>query len=419
MEFIKLKSGLLVGLMMSSILIGCGGGDSAPATTQGNQTTGVVTGFGSIYVNGIHFNTSNTSVTIDGSPATVTDLDVGMVVTVSGTTNPASSTGTASSVNFDDDLEGIVISNSIPAGQDTGVMNIMGQTVNVESNTVFQSDVVSIASVDAIAAGNIVEVSGYASGNGEIFATRLEVKAVDLATYLSAHPGGVEVKGIVSSLDAPNFLFNIGSLVVDYSAADTSDLNSGLANGMRVEVKSVAGLNANNHLVASKVEPHTQTSTGSAGDEIEIKGAVTQAVANNQFMLIDKTIIINANTVYEGLTVTDIAVGMMLEVEGQLDSNGDIVAQKVEREDSADQEIAGNVTAKNATGTNTGTLTVGTTVVNVTNSTMMIDKRDNGVQPVDQFNLSFIEVGDYLEVDGYTDGNGDFIATKIERDDQP
>jgi hypothetical protein len=115
------------------------------------------------------------------SPAKESDLRVGMVVTVTEGTN-----GDASCVNFDDELEGIVVSNSIVAPATTGSMNVMGQVVNIDENTIFESYVANITTYSDITAGNIVEVSGYSAGMGEVSATRVEVKAESLASYTGA-----------------------------------------------------------------------------------------------------------------------------------------------------------------------------------------------------------------------------------------
>ena len=95
-------------------LAGCGGsgGSDAPGTgpTASNQTTvGQITGFGSIYVNGIEFDTAGASYEVDDAVASGDDaLAVGMVVKVEGSVNADGLTGTAFSVSYDDDIEGVV-----------------------------------------------------------------------------------------------------------------------------------------------------------------------------------------------------------------------------------------------------------------------------------------------------------------------
>ena len=56
----------------------------------------------------------------------------------------------------------------------------------------------------------------------------------------------------------------------------------------------------------------------------------------------------------------------------------------------------------------------------VNNETRMIDEQDEGVTPVFYFSLTDIAIGDFVEIDYYTDDiSGNKIATKVERDDPP
>ena len=102
------------------VLGGCGGGGDNRMQNTGIEGTGfamgTVTGFGSVIVNGITFNTNTTTFTIDGRPGTQADLRVGDVVSVVGPINAGSATGTATSVTFDDNVEGPVESIDVPGG---------------------------------------------------------------------------------------------------------------------------------------------------------------------------------------------------------------------------------------------------------------------------------------------------------------
>ncbi|MEW8155838.1 MAG: DUF5666 domain-containing protein, partial [Candidatus Thiodiazotropha endolucinida] len=83
-------------------LSACGGGGGGSASEDGTTITarGVITGFGSIYVNGVRYHTNSTRFTVDDNPGTESDLKLGMVVTVTATLND-DNTGNASSIVFD------------------------------------------------------------------------------------------------------------------------------------------------------------------------------------------------------------------------------------------------------------------------------------------------------------------------------
>src|SRR5437667_365250 len=70
---------------------------------------GPITGFGSIFVNGVEFTTSSAQINIDDQPGSESDLQVGEVVTVTGTINADGKTGTATQVTFDGDVTGRVV----------------------------------------------------------------------------------------------------------------------------------------------------------------------------------------------------------------------------------------------------------------------------------------------------------------------
>ncbi|MFV1984628.1 MAG: DUF5666 domain-containing protein, partial [Thiohalomonadales bacterium] len=244
---------LLTGITLS-VLVGltaCGGAsDSTTVPTKGTTTTttGPITAFGrstgNTIVNGIEFNTANANIVVEGKAnATKADLKVGMMVTIK-----ASNT-TASSISSKDEVEGVV-TDPIPGGAITGDLTVMGQTVTIDDKTIFESYVDTITDAGMITQGNVIEVSGYSTGTGTITATRLEVKALAWDASME-----LEVSGTVAKNDAAAKTFEIGNLVVLYTNAMLKDIpNDTIADGMHVEVKSTEGLNADNQLVASKVE---------------------------------------------------------------------------------------------------------------------------------------------------------------------
>ena len=395
----------------------CGGGGSSSGTTT--TRVGTVSGFGSVFINGIEYDTSGATISIDGQSASESDLRVGMVVEVEGSDD--GSIGSLTSISNSDELEGLVISNAVDATTQTGTMDILGQTVNISATTIFESKVAGVTQASDVIAGNIVEVNGYSDSSGNIFATRLEVKAADLASYLASHPEGIELKGIVGTIDSMAMTFPLGGISVNYAAA-MIDISGGLQEGQYVEVKSTTGLNGSGELVASRIELENNGEMGHHGDEndeFEIKAMITQDYANGQFMLDGITVIVDSNTELDGVTTAQLLAGMMVEVEGQYDANGDLVANKVELEDAADAEVKDVIQSIVADGTNAGTITLmDGTVVIVTPETLMVDDRNNGMMPVQMFNLTHLAVGDYIEVDGHRDSvTGAITAYKLKRDD--
>ncbi len=403
-------------ILLSTLIVACGGGGSSAGS---NSTyTGAITGFGSIFVNGVEFDTSGASIRIDDKSGTESDLKVGMQVTISGQEN--GSTGTASNVTFSDDLEGIVISNAIVSGQATGDMNIMGQTVTITDTTIMESKVAGVVTPDQITMGMIVEVSGSSSGTGSITATRIEVKASDLATYLAAHTEGIELKGIVKNHVAGSFQFDVGGMTIDYAGAKLDNMPAGSYNGLYVEVKSIQGLDQSNNLVASKVELENNGIKGSQGSdkhELEVHGLISKDIAgDNTFSVNGQVFKVDTNTRYRGISKGALLTGVMVKVEAYF-MNGVLIARKVKKENtSSGLKIKGNVATVTTSGTNTGTVTMQDgTVIIVDSNTIMKDSRNNGVVPNPHFNLQGLSQGDYVKID-YINNGGTLVAIKLERE---
>ena len=417
----------MTALAVALALTACGGGGGSSGTVSGASTTtvGPITGFGSIFVNGVEFETPGASVSVNKASGDVSNLKVGMMVTVQGSVNANGTSGTASIIQFTDELEGAVISNSITTGQTTGTLNIMGQQVSVTSTTVFESAVTGIASVDQIVAGNIVEVSGYSSSTGSIDATRIEVKAADLASYLASHDA-IEVKGVISGLDSNISLFTLGGMVVDYSGATLDGLPNGLANDLYVEVKSTAGIDpGTGHLIASEVSIEDDGAPGVQGhdgEQLDIHGAISRDfdTVSGTFEVNGTTVLIDSNTELNGMSTADLKTGVVVEVEGQFDANGVLVANSIHGDIEADQELQGVVAsvALDAGSVNSGSVTLAdSTVVLITNETVMEDDRESNGGPSQTFNLSLLAAADTVELDVYTDSHGALVATKLKRED--
>lgn len=215
-------------LLLSTVLVACGGDDETVAGIDSRGTPvavvskGTITGFGSIIVNGVRFDTANASIDIDGNPGTQSDLKVGHVVVVRGTINDDGTDAVADAVSFDDLVEGPISAIDTTAG----TITVLGQLIVINDDTSFDNDILP-ASIDGLDINDTVEVSGFILADGSISATRIERKSAG---------SEFEVTGHVSNLTATTFQIN--DLTVDFSAAQLDDFPAGSPeNEQRVEVK--------------------------------------------------------------------------------------------------------------------------------------------------------------------------------------
>ena len=389
------------------LLAACGGGGSSTtgvaaagggtATQRTVVTSGVITGFGSVYVNGIHFETNGAEISKDGQRISQSGLRVGQVVHVTGTID-SSGRAVAMSVRQDDDVEGPI--SSINATQQTFV--VLGQTIRVNTETSFDS---SLADFAALTVGLQVEISGLANSAGEIVATRIEKR--------EAGETSLEVMGKVAALDTVNKKFSIGTLVVNYTGATLRDFPStGLANDQLVEVKGTT-LNSAGELVATSLELRNFERHEGAFER-EVEGLVTRFASATDFDVAGRKVTTTATTRYERGTAADLQLNVKVEAEGSIDANGVLVATKIEFKRGHSAGLAGVVDSVTADSSGLGgTLTVLGVTVTVDNNTRIEDKSNARIE---MFRLANVQVGDYVEIRGTETAPLKLTASRLERE---
>jgi hypothetical protein len=392
----KLGRRILISILGTSLAACVGSSDPTVAGIDGTGSSrgivvGTINGFGSVIVNGVHFDTSNATFTIDGQLGTQSDLSAGDVVLVQGTIDSSHVNGSAESVSFDDNVEGPIDSIDLPNNS----LVVMGQTVLVNDGTSFDDDITP-RSLQGLKVDDVVEVSGFVNASDDIVATRIEREQLG---------GEFEVTGVVQA-PVTATRFNINALVVDYGTAMINDFATGApSDGDRVEVKGssfVAGV-----LVATEVEFKGPEIDLDDVDRVEIEGLITDFVSATEFKVAGQPTTTNGQTEFEHGTVLDLADDVEVEVEGQLVS-GILVADEVEFHQPHNIRIEAPVAVTD------GTLSLlGITVV--TNAVTRFE--DDSDADLETFGLGDINGGDFLEIRGFEEPSGTVVATRVERDD--
>jgi len=290
---------------------GGGGGSTAGGGVSGTgRSTGVITGFGSIFVNGIEFKTTSSAMNVNGDEnATESDLKIGMKVNVEAVDN------VASLVEYEPEVIGQVSNKGVNS------FDVLGQTVKVNTQTKYCFDDEQINctfSFAELSNDDFVEVSGYFDSTGNIIATLVKKEDQD--------PGQYQVKGFVSGLDTINKTFSLNNLAVDYSGISNPP---GIAEDVLVEVKGT--LNAPNELTATAaVVENTQAAPGTV---ISLEGIVTQFTSQSDFEVNGQPVLTNSQTQFEEGEPAQIALNVRIEVDGTVNNDGVLVAKVVEIED--------------------------------------------------------------------------------------
>jgi hypothetical protein len=399
-------AGLVAGLVVAC---GGGGGGNFAGIDRLGVTTGTINGFGSIIVNGVTYSTTGATFDIDDSGSgTQADLRVGQQVTIQWSSADDGVTRRAETVSYDDSVEGPIASIDLL----TQSLVVLGQVVLVDGTTSFD-DGISPRDLTGLVVGQFVEVSGPIDANGAVRATRIE--------GVNANDDGLEVRGLVESLDTLDKTFVINSLIVDYSQVINPPA---LSNGLFVEVEGEAFNVGTGTLTADKVEPEDDGISGADdGDEGEVEGYITTFSSATNFTVSGVAVTTNGQTTYEDGNFDPIAannVNIKVEVEGEVNTSGVLVARRVEfksgdsdgdgDDDSIDGRVFGNVTGTPGATT----FSVAGVTVTVTAETRFEDQTG----AVDQvFGLGDINAGDYVEVRGALGTGAALTAIIVERDD--
>lgn len=408
--FTQLKN-ICAFLLAITLVSACGGSSgggggitpSPPPPTGGITRTGVaiavgpITGFGSVIVNGVRYDTSSAMFSMDGVAAVQSDFSVGQFVVVTGTIDDNNSNAVAATVEFDDVVEGPVSSVDSVAG----TFVVLGQTVLVSSNTSIDNN--CPANLDDFLTVAAVEVSGPVMEDGRIAATRIECKAV---------LGEMEVTGLVSNLDTAATTFNINALTVDYSGAAVDNFPGGvISDGDPVEAKGVT-LGAGGELIATRVEFKGARFTDDEGDHIEVEGFITAFTSATNFDVSGIPVTTDANTVFEGGVAADLGLNLKVEVEGEFNSAGVLRATKVEFKQAKNVRVTGLVDSVSG-----DTLVI--LDITITTDAILTRFEDKTNANVDPLRISDIVAGDYVEVRGqeFPAGSGELAAALLERED--
>ena len=329
---------------VAALLAACGGGGSDSSTGSGSSDTatayssGPITGFGSVIVNGVRFDDSSANITDDDDAAVSRDdLRLGMTAEVQGAgvaTDSLGRHGRALAIRIGNEIVGPV--SAVDATAKT--LTALGQAVDVTDNTLFGERITG--GLAGIAVGTVIEVNGALNvTTGHYTATRIDVRPN--APYF-------RLRGVIKELDTTAKTFKIGGALVSYAGLSTTDVFASLANGLLVRVRlqttQVAGA-----WVATRIAGGVRKIENQ--DQAEIHGLITAFTSPAQFSVNGVAVDASKATFPNGQA--GLVLGARVEVEGKA-VDGVIVASKVQLEDEREIhirgfELHGNITAIDTT----------------------------------------------------------------------
>lgn len=394
---------ITLAVISSQLLLACGGGSSStspapvvPAPTSPETSTvvktGVITGFGSVYVDGQRFNTDNSTFNVNGQAGqSIEQLQVGMKISMSVQESDDDSPATVSTVHYDNDIEGLVTA-----------IDRNNQQIEVAGITVLYNDLTHFIGITevSLSVDDRIEISGYLNTNGVLVATYIELDndvTNDANQYAS---------GIVSNLDVTQQTFTLQGLTVNYASANIQTIENGL------KVKIEGSINAGVFL-ATEVEAVDETFYLSLSDDddiarVEKDGIVTAIdLAANSITVDGLTYQLASDVVFEGSS--DIQVQDFVEIYIEPATNQVTKVETQNTRISTDGKIKGTI---EAIDTVNQTVTVNGQTYAFTNTTRVEDDDDR------YFNFASLNINDRVEIAFVIDTASNNIIQRIEREDE-
>ena len=392
-----------------ALLDGCNPAATTLVAEGGIGGTGIAMGrvaqIGSVYVNGVHYNTDNATFIVDGEYYDNSDshIAVGMVVRVSGSIDNASASGVADTVSYDSLLVGPVDSLYNPSLSHIGVM---GQAVHINADTVFENTLAHDShTLETLPLGALVEVSGFPDVmSGEILATRVVLKSA-VTRY--------KVSGVAGPVDAMNpNLFTIGGLTIDASAVYFAIP----AEGDYVYAESNQPPDPSSQVFTTDSISKIGNGDGTVaadGEQVDFEGVITTGLDADDHFTVNGQVVDASLTSLSGNTLL-LAAGRIVKIDGVM--NGSVLlAENIEVEASGSEreEISAKL-ASGAVDLAASTVTLMGQTVHVTYSTIL----ENDHEGASTFSLRDLSDGDYLQAKVY-DNNGVLTASKLEWERSP
>ncbi|WP_224798310.1 DUF5666 domain-containing protein [Idiomarina abyssalis] len=409
----RFKQSLLV-LAISGALTACGGSSSDSPndntsgggnnTDDGTATTtttvvseGVITGFGSVYVNGQRYRSENAEIAVGNSPAAdEAQLKVGMVVTVAASASDDGEDPDAQQIRYEEHLQGPVSFIDREAEQ----IEVLGQTILFDDLTEFDE-----TDIETLSVGDFIEVSGYINDEGNFYATLVELETEETE---------IKLKGEVANLDTDAQTFSLAELTIDYSAAEYEDMTADdLADGLFVKVEGDNFDGDTLTLTASSIENKEDNDIDNDAEEVTIAGIVKDYDSESGVFSVNRyEFTLNDNTEFDDGSLDTLANGVIVKVEGRFE-NDQLLAEEVEfKATDARSKTEGQVTDLDA---DNETFVIDNTTFSVTPETQYED--ESGLDER-SFTFDDIAVNDWLKVISRQDDQGTAIALKVKRIDQ-
>lgn len=211
-------------------------------------------------------------------------------------------------------------------------LRVAGRKVVTNARTEIKRGDAKIA-LSALQVGETVKVEGMQQSDGSVLADEIKANAANGVRE-------VELSGVIQSINAPRFQVGDRSVVTDaatrFNGKGRIQSVADLRVGDRVEVK---GTQQSDGSVLAREVKREEGADDDHDGEAELKGRI-ESISPTSLQVAGKTVRTDASTRIERddrrIALTDLRVGERVEVKGVRQSDGSILARRIEVEDDDD-----------------------------------------------------------------------------------
>ena len=332
---------------------------------------------------------------VDSQTDGVAELAIGLTVAIRGATNP----------------EGVLVASQVDAHQKTRLYG--------KIETITAPDTLKVAGT-TVKVGDKTKIIG--SGEGRLRFGDLKVG--QLVTVMGRSSGGTVTADLIRLSDA-NSRVEIGGSVTAFNATSLTVLSRGTSFTIKIDSKTEtlgtlavgasvnvsALLQADGTLLATRIVVQTKKKEKDDDHEgNEVEGTI-ESIGTDSFKVKGITIKVDSKTVFKSddktITLKDLKVGDRVEVKGTKQSDGSILASKVEvenendHEKSKDTEIEGIIEQ------------LGTSSMTVRGVKVTVDAKTEIRRGNQTVKFADLKLGNRVHVKGLKQADNSVLATEI------
>ena len=291
------------------------GGIGGSGVVMGN-----ITGFGSVYVNGVKYNTDKTQFYRDGKLATQEQFSLGENIEITGSVDALTGTGIADTISYDSDIKGVVT----VVSTDNQSIRIMGQDIVTTSLTVLNG----FDQLQDLTIENYVEVSGSRDSAGILVASSIKL----ISPFFIDNSSSIAIEGEITRINEDLKMILVQDTIVDYSAVASVNLAENKPKvGEYVEIESELNYIQDKVVIASAINTEKSYQHFEADTLLAVKGLVTDFDVGSpfSFRVAGQPVTVTPKTKLLTGGWGDIFLDIILSVEGLVSDNGELVASTI------------------------------------------------------------------------------------------